>query len=245
VWGSGSVAAAVAAVPSQSQGRASKNKNKRKALQPLDPNVPSKRPATARNRPPHIQFETCPEPLVLPLPRPESRPQAPRLIPLIPESPPQPVQSAGFLPPDQWKLIQDFHTALDGVKMEFCTRCRERWFSMGLRGEICDACFLRDKGAQSPFLMSADNQMDPGEIPDHLPVLTQVEEMIIARSHVQMLVHRYRGHQYHYSGHCVSFMQNNIKTVDMLPNLPSELDIVVLRPSNQVMEDHPRYRSQI
>jgi hypothetical protein len=68
--------------------------------------------------------------------------------------------------------------------------------------------------------------------------------MIIARSHVQMLVHRYRGHQYHYSGHCVSFMQNTVKTVDMLPNLPSELDIVVLRPSNQVMETDPQYQRQ-
>ncbi|PVH68415.1 hypothetical protein DL98DRAFT_391768, partial [Cadophora sp. DSE1049] len=145
------------------------------------------------------------------------------------------------LPADQWKLIQNFHTALDGVRMKYCLRCRERWFSMGLRNETCNACFLRDKGSQSPFLMSADNEMDPGEIPAHLPALTQVEEMIIARSHVQMLVHRYRGHQYHYSGHCVSFMQNNIKTVNMLPNLPSELDIVVLRPSNQVMEDDPRY----
>src|SRR5438552_19214541 len=92
--------------------------------------------------------------------------------------------------------------------------------------------------------MSTDNKMDPGEVPAHLPALTQVEEMIIACSHVQMLVHWYRGHQYHYSGHCVSFMQSNVKTVDMLPNLPSELDIVVLWPSNQVMEDDPRYWSQ-
>jgi hypothetical protein len=128
--------------------------------------------------------------------------------------------------------------------MEYCVRCRERWFAMGLRNETCDACFLRDKGSQSPFLMSAENEMDPGEVPAHLPALTQVEEMIIARSHVQMLVHRYRGHQYHYSGHCVSFMQSNVKTVDALPNLPSELDIVVLRPSNQVMEDDPRYQPQ-
>ena len=115
---------------------------------------------------------------------------------------------------------------------------------MSLRNEICDACFLRDKGSRSPFLMSADNEMDPGDVLAYLPALTQVEEMIIARSHVHMLVHRYRGHQYHYSGHCVSFMQNNVKTVDTLPNLPSELDIIVLRPSNQVMEDDPRYRSQ-
>jgi hypothetical protein len=85
--------------------------------------------------------------------------------------------------------------------------------------------------------------MDPGIFPAHLPALTQVEEMIIARSHVQMVLYRYRGHQYHYSGHCVSFMQNMIKTVDMLPNLPSELNVVVLRPSDNV-EDETRYRHQ-
>jgi hypothetical protein len=92
--------------------------------------------------------------------------------------------------------------------------------------------------------MSAENDMDPGDIPAHLPELTQLEEMIIARSHVQMIVHRYRGHQYHYTGHCVSFMQSNIKTVDMLPNLPSELDIVLLRPSNRVLESESRYQRQ-
>jgi hypothetical protein len=92
--------------------------------------------------------------------------------------------------------------------------------------------------------MSAENEMDPGEVPAYLPELTQVEEMIIARSHVQMMVHRYRGHQYHYSGHCVSFMQNTVKTVDMLPNLPSELDIVVLRPSDHVVQSDTRYERQ-
>ena len=68
----------------------------------------------------------------------------------------------------------------------------------------------RDKRDQTPFLMTAGNEMDPGDMPAHLPELTQVEEMIIARSHVQMMDHRYRGHQYHYSGHCVSFMQSTV-----------------------------------
>ena len=39
---------------------------------------------------------------------------------------------------------------------------------MGLRNEICDACSLRDKGSQSPFLMSTDNEMDLGDIPAYL-----------------------------------------------------------------------------
>lgn len=115
---------------------------------------------------------------------------------------------------------------------------------MGLKDNICYVCFLRDKGPQSPFLMSTDNKIDLGEVLAHLPALTQVEEIIIACLHVQMLVHQYQGHQYHYSGHCVSFMQSNVKTVNMLPNLPSKLNIVVLWLLNQVMEDNLRYQSQ-
>src|SRR6266566_5353432 len=58
-----------------------------------------------------------------------------------------------------------------------------------------------------------------------------------------MLVKRVRGHQYHYTGHCVTFMQNIVRTVDVLPNLPSELDIVLLRPPESCTDD-PRYRRQ-
>ena len=75
---------------------------------------------------------------------------------------------------------------------------------MDLKGGVCHACFLRDKRNQTPFLMPAANEMDPGDVPAHLPELTQVEEMIIARTHVQMIMHRFRGHQFLYTGHCVS-----------------------------------------
>jgi hypothetical protein len=92
--------------------------------------------------------------------------------------------------------------------------------------------------------MSTDNRINPGALLAHLPELTQVEEMIIAWSHIQIIVYRYRGHQYHYLGHCVSFMQNTVKTVDVLLNLPAELDIIVLRPSDRVVNDDPRYRRQ-
>src|SRR5271155_2930136 len=244
--------------------------SKRKALQPLDPNIQTKRrvprstkaptclnPSILPPNPveaPPVPAETRPEATIPPPNPPESRlganipppnppeshPEAP--IP-IPTPPPIQPQAPGFLPADQWTSIQNFNRAMEQVKMESCSRCKERWFCMDLKNDVCHRCFNRDKGNKTPFLMSADNEMDPGEVPAHLPELTQVEEMIIARSHVQMMVHRYRGHQYHYSGHCVSFMQNNVKTVDILPNLPSELDIVVLRPSNQV-EGDPRFQRQ-
>ena len=68
--------------------------------------------------------------------------------------------------------------------------------------------------------------------------------MIVARSHVKTVIFRYRGHQYHYSGHCISFMKNNAKTVDTLPSLPSELDVVLLRPSDSAARSSSRYRRQ-
>jgi hypothetical protein len=194
-------------------------------LQPLRPQAPQ--PIQPAQRP--VEHQTrVPQPI--PAVQRPVRPQPP-----LPAQP----QTAGFLPSEQWGYIQSFHAAMNQVEMETCGRCKERWFTMDLKAQVCHACFLRDKRNQSPFLMSADNNMDPGEVPAHLPELTQVEEMIIARSHVQMMVHRYRGHQYHYTGHCVSFMQNTVKTVDLLPNLPAELDIVVLRPSDRVVKDDP------
>lgn len=171
-------------------------------------------------------------------------PSPPPSLPPVSVPAPPPPPAPGFVPHEQWQWIRGFHEELAAVEMETCSRCRERWFEMDLKDAVCHSCYLRDKSALTPFLMSVDNEMDPGDVPAHLPVLTQVEEMIIARSHVQMFVHRYRGHQYHYSGHCVSFIQSTVRTVSVLPNLPSELDIVLLRPSDRVMEGDSRYQRQ-
>ena len=91
---------------------------------------------------------------------------------------------------------------MEDVEMETCLRCKERWFEMQLKDNICRRCYIRDtdistrgrKQTLSPFLMSVDNEMDPGEVPAHLPALTQIEEMVITRAHVQMLIKRVRGH---------------------------------------------------
>jgi hypothetical protein len=140
-------------------------------------------------------------------------------------------------------MVQEFNTHMASISMDTCERYKERWFDMKLKLSICYRCLQRDKGGQSPFLMSAVNELDPGDVPAYLPELLQVEEIIIARSHVQLIVTRYRGHQYHYTGHCVSFIQNIVKTVDLLPNLPLELSILLLRPSRESTGD-TRYTRQ-
>jgi hypothetical protein len=65
---------------------------------------------------------------------------------------------------------------------------------MELRCGVYYNYILRDKGGKTIFLMSAENLIDPGEIPGYLPELSAVEEMIIACTHVQITVFREQGH---------------------------------------------------
>jgi len=52
---------------------------------------------------------------------------------------------------------------------------------------VCHRCERHDAENRrngGVFLLSAENDMDPGEVDAALPVLTQTEEMLIARVHV-------------------------------------------------------------
>jgi hypothetical protein len=64
---------------------------------------------------------------------------------------------------------------------------------MGLRGSVCHHCSLRDRKGKTPFLISMENNIDPGDIPSYLPKLSQIEEEIIAHCYVQMSVRKYQG----------------------------------------------------
>jgi len=120
----------------------------------------------------------------------------------------------------------------------------DEWFEMKLNWEdVCRKCILAQKRKSMPYVYSEGNSMDPGEMPDGLQPLTQVEEMLIARAHVQMVMKRVRGHQYHYSGHTVTFLQDIVKFSSVLPLLPEDLDIVLLKPP-AAAADLARFRLQ-
>ena len=92
-------------------------------------------------------------------------------------------------------LLNAFNRHLDNDVMEHCYRCGEKWFSMNLDDWLCTRCQNRDKGIDDaePYLMSSLNKMDPGEVPGHLPKLTIIEEILIARVHVSMQIFMVRG----------------------------------------------------
>jgi hypothetical protein len=68
---------------------------------------------------------------------------------------------------------------------------------------IKDANSLKD--LTLPPLFSKSNGLNPGPIPSFLPILTAVEELLIARVYVYLQVVRIRGQQHRYTGYVYCF----------------------------------------
>ncbi|KAF5711868.1 ATP-dependent DNA helicase PIF1 [Fusarium mundagurra] len=181
----------------------------------------------------------------------------------LPQS--QPLQQPEAFPPDpplvdgelaspclsdrDQQLISDWQSDLDSQTMEHCPRCRVRWFGINIRNGICRSCRYRDtvpsgRGTRNqrregePYFWTHENNLDPGDIPEHLPELTQVEEMLISRVHVHVQVMTYRGQQYKYKGHVINFLKDIGQVYRQLLLLPQHLDVIILRPQNQTAQPH-------
>jgi hypothetical protein len=64
------------------------------------------------------------------------------------------------------------------------------------------------------------------------------EQLLIARVHVAVHVLQVRGQQYKYRGHVVQFFKNVGKVYMTLPLLPSNLEIVLLRPPRSALNSN-------
>ena len=75
---------------------------------------------------------------------------------------------------------------------------------------------------------SADNHMNPGEKPNVLAELTQVEEMLVARASQILHVMHSIGGQYKYRGHNTSFTQEVSNLAMKLPRHIKDLDLIIV-----------------
>jgi hypothetical protein len=148
----------------------------------------------------------------------------------------QPWQDSPALTNRDMELLRNFHERLNKEKQELCDRCEETWFRMDLNDDnTCGRCIKVDKDIdlnEELCLFSSGNLMDPGPIlgATILPELSQVEEMLVSRVHCFVEVRQIRGQQYKYRGHVVNFLNNTAKVYNVLPLLPEDLDIIIIRP---------------
>lgn len=138
---------------------------------------------------------------------------------------------------EHWSYITNFNNALDDLSLEECTSCNECWFDMQIEDGICHFCRAKPN---RQHLYSAANNNDVGSVPAHLPELSEIEEMLIARAHVHIQLRKIKGQQLKYSGHTVTFMQNTQKIFTKLPLLPRDVDIILLKPAAGTLEVNNR-----
>ena len=108
------------------------------------------------------------------------------------------------------------------ISMETCDLCHEEWFDLKVQGGICEKCRKSSKWQQS-------NNMYPGPGANHLPELTQMEEMLISPVHALIQLWQIRGGQYKYTGHTCNFPRDNMVFHNTVPLLPEECDIIIMR----------------
>ena len=129
------------------------------------------------------------------------------------------------LPESDRNLLLNFRTKVNDLTNTLCTVCNER-FPFNLIQNACLRCY-RDKNLVKKF--SASNNMDPGDVPEDLQGLTEIEEMLISRIFPVISVYCLRGGQYAYRGNVINFSQDVSEFVTRLPRIPSSLDVLIVR----------------
>ena len=125
--------------------------------------------------------------------------------------------------------MHSFHLDQEHLEHRQCTMCKEAWPTrQNLASEvyICYRC-KRDK--KSPRKFSAENDMDPGIVPEQLRGLTQVEEMLISRVCPIMRVYRKHGGQRGYKGHVLNLPQDIPSFLNRLPSRVADLPVLIVR----------------
>ncbi len=124
--------------------------------------------------------------------------------------------------------LTTFHNKLASYDFQECPHCNES-FPITNPSSTSGGCTRCKRDKYQPKLYSRENNMDPGNVPDQLQDLTQVEELLIASVVPMMPVYRLPHGQYGYNGHVLNLPQDVSSFASKLPRTVSELDIVLVR----------------
>jgi hypothetical protein len=156
--------------------------------------------------------------------------------------------------------IKTFNEKLAELRIEHCPGCREEGFHIKLSPqELCSRC---SGDTTEPRRWSDENNMNPStlvffltavvpithrisvpqlNIPPCLKYLTEMEEMLIARTKTIMQVRWTKGRQLCYKDHIVNLPQNITEIATKLPRLPEDIDMVIIRRDDVDLTHHVDY----
>ncbi|CAN0328963.1 unnamed protein product, partial [Ascophyllum nodosum] len=97
---------------------------------------------------------------------------------------------------------------------------------------------------KNPEAFSADNDMDPGDMPPQMEGMTQIEQMLIAKVAPIMRVYRLKGGQYAHGGHHVNIPQDVTGFTTSLPRLAADISVLVVRRQGAEAKSHKDFLAQ-
>jgi hypothetical protein len=142
----------------------------------------------------------------------------------------QPIpHSATTINEEEISMLQDFCRKMDDIRYNICKVCKERIPSLTLVKESCKRCYYEKNTDNIPKKFSSSNNMDPGDVPEELKGLSEIEEMLIFQVFPVITVYRLHGEQNGYKGNVINFPQDVQGFTNRLPRNPSSLDVIVVR----------------
>ena len=113
---------------------------------------------------------------------------------------------------------------------EKCSVCNEAWFDqINKRSGLCERCSsLSYKGEKEIPRFSSKNDMTPGDQPECIKRLNQVEVSAISQIICHLRLYKRMKGTHGFSGHCISFAQDVENLANCLPRAVRELPIIIL-----------------
>ena len=136
--------------------------------------------------------------------------------------------SDGPLHQQPWvkKEIENFDKQIYSLKQHFCSNCHELWPSIE---NVCVQCRKNSLKFSKLNNMVPDLDILPYEIKQALENLTMVEEMLVSPILAVMSVYRLPGGALINRGFCANFSQDLEKILTILPRLPKDLPLWILK----------------
>ena len=120
------------------------------------------------------------------------------------------------------KVQLQFENVMNNIKWVTCPTCKEKFFKKATSNVTC----LHSQNLCP--LYSAQNDMDPMNVPPELEGMTYVEEQLIAKVHPLISVFKLKGHhQYGYKGNIINFPQNVKQFAKQLPHNINDLTSII------------------